>query len=70
MKRRLTAAEEFEIMKLVLDKFLWLGVGILGFAVFSIFSGMIADAVYYLIMGVVLLVIFLFIIVKEYEYAK
>ena len=35
MKKRLTQSEEFEIMKLVLDKFLWLGFGIMAIGFFN-----------------------------------
>ncbi len=45
MKKRLTQAEEFEIMKLVLDKFLWLGIAIMGMGVYIMVAGKMADAV-------------------------
>ena len=71
MKKRMTEQQEFEIMKLVLDKFLWLGFIVMGFGV----SKMIAEAaisagIYYLIIGIAVLLIFLVIIVKEYEVIK
>ncbi|MFH1510957.1 MAG: hypothetical protein ABIF10_04640 [Candidatus Woesearchaeota archaeon] len=70
MKKRLTQSEEFEILKLVLDKFLWLGVGIMGFGIWRIFTQSIKDGIYYIIAGATVLVLFLIILVKEYETSK
>ena len=70
-KRTLTAAEEFEIMKLVLDKFLWLGFGIMAFGLYNILS--LADAtngLYYILSGAVVLLVFMVLIVKEYEFIR
>ena len=76
MKKRLTQSEEFEIMKLVLDKFLWLGVGILGYGLYVLVTGATAEVgsfpkgITAMIIGVVLLIVFMVIIVKEYEVAR
>lgn len=71
MKKRLTISQEFEIMKLVLDKFLWLGFGIMAFGVFKMIeTADIANGIYYLTTGVAVLLLFLVIIVKEYEIIK
>ena len=70
MKKRLTQSEEFEIMKLVLDKFLWLGVGIMAFGLWNIFSGTIKTGIYYIIIGAVVLILFMLLIIKEYETTK
>lgn len=73
MKKRLTQSEEFEIMKLVLDKFLWLGVGIMAYGLYVLVSGVTAEAgifskgIITMIIGIVLLILFMIIIVKEYE---
>jgi hypothetical protein len=67
MKKRLTQSEEFEIMKMVLDKFLWLGVAIMGFGVWDIFNESISKGIYYIIIGAAVLVLFMILIVKEYE---
>lgn len=67
-KKRLTQDQEFQIMKLVLDKFLWLGFVVLGY---SVYRGVMLDdwgpAVAWGISGVVILVIFMVLIVREYE---
>lgn len=71
MKRRMTQPQEFEIMKLVLDKFLWVGFGIMAFGLYTMLGGNnVADGLYYMIAGAVVLFIFLIIIVKEYEVFK
>lgn len=70
MKKRMTEQQEFEIMKLVLDKFLWLGFGVMLFGVYKMITSAIADGLYYVIIGVVLLILFMVIIVKEYEIIK
>jgi hypothetical protein len=70
MKKKLTQPEEFEIMKMVLDKFLWLGTGIMGYGIWSIFNSTIREGVYYIIIGAVVLILFMLIIIKEYETTK
>ena len=67
MKKRMTEQQEFEIMKLVLDKFLWLGFGIMGFGIYKMIAETIGAGLYYIIIGAALLVIFMVIIIKEYE---
>lgn len=68
IKKRLTQDQEFQIMKLVLDKFLWLGFIVLGYAVYL---GSIRDdwgpAIAWGISGVVILVLFMMLIIREYE---
>ena len=66
-KRRLTHGEEFEILKLVLDKFLWLGFGIMAFGLFNIFRGDFAGGITWIVIGAIVLILFMVIIVKEYE---
>ncbi|MFH1174269.1 MAG: hypothetical protein V1725_03995 [archaeon] len=72
MKKHLTKQEEFEIMKLVLDKFLWIGVFILGLGFYKLVAGTDSIAYGFLIMlaGVVVLLIFSIVIIKEYEFIK
>jgi len=67
MKKRLTTQEEFEIMKLVLDKFLWLGFGIMAFGLYKIFTDTLQAGFTWIIIGAIVLVLFLVLIVKEYE---
>ncbi|MEA2036901.1 MAG: hypothetical protein U9O94_05295 [Nanoarchaeota archaeon] len=70
MKKRLTPSEEFEILKLILDKFLWLGVAIMGFGLYRIFSGTSMSGFSLIVIGAIILVIFLILLVKEYEIVK
>lgn len=70
MKKRLTPTEEFEIMKLVLDKFLWLGILIMAFGLYKIFMGTSLSGLSLIIVGAIILIIFLILIVKEYEVVK
>ena len=70
MAKRLKENEEFQIMLLVLDKFLWLGFGVMAFGLFKMISSTIADGIYFVITGAVLLLLFMILIVKEYEIVK
>jgi len=68
MKKRLTEQQEFEIMKIILDKFLWLGMGIMAYGVYRmITTSLITEGLPFLIMGIVILVAFLVLIIREYE---
>ncbi|MFH1211453.1 MAG: hypothetical protein V1659_00825 [Candidatus Woesearchaeota archaeon] len=71
-KKHLTKQEEFDIMKLVLDKFLWLGVIIMAFGFYRLLS--FNTGFWYnfgiLFAGVVVMVLFMIIIIKEYEFIK
>ena len=70
-KKRLSPTQEFEIMKLVLDKFLWLGFVVMGWGMYlSLTSESVLAGVWHMIAGAVLLLLFLIIIVKEYEIVK
>ena len=67
MKKRLTQNEEFEIMKLVLDKFLWVGTLVMLYGLFTMIMGNMSDGLLFMIAGIVVLVLFMVLIVKEYE---
>ena len=67
MKRRLSEAQEFEIMKLVLDKFLWLGFGIMAYGLWQTFNSTIQIGLAWIISGAIILLLFTWIIVKQYE---
>jgi len=70
-KKQLTEAQEFEIMKLVLDKFLWLGFAIMAIGFFvAVSGGSLFNAIAYLVAGALVLVLFMVLIVKEYEIIK
>jgi hypothetical protein len=68
VKKRLTQAEEFEIMKLVLDKFLWIGVAVMGLGLWQILNlNNMPTGLTLIITGAIILVAFLIIIVREFE---
>ena len=67
-KKRMTDAQEFEVMKLVLDKFLWLGFLVMGWGMYtSINDSAVQPGIWYMLAGAILLLLFVVIIVKEYE---
>ncbi|MBN2567362.1 hypothetical protein JXB02_04745 [Candidatus Woesearchaeota archaeon] len=73
MKKRLTQAEEFEIMKLVLDKFLWLGLAIMAFGMWVMVNGTTTEVLRglsFMVAGAIVLILFMMLIVKEYEIIK
>ena len=67
MKRRLSEQQEFDIMKLVLDKFLWLGFGIMAFGLYHVFNTSLQIGMMWIVSGAILLLVFTWMIVKEYE---
>ena len=67
MKRRLSEQQEFEIMKMVLDKFLWLGFGIMAYGLYQMFNATLEVGLTWILTGAVILLLFTWIIVKEYE---
>jgi hypothetical protein len=72
MKRHLTRQEEFDILKLVLDKFLLLGVFLLALGLYNIVESSTSLLLGLAVMlgGVVLLIILTVILVREYEFIK
>ena len=67
-KKRMTKDQEFQIMKLVLDKFLWLGFIVMGWGMYtSIGDSSVVPGLWYMVAGAVLLILFVILIVKEYE---
>jgi hypothetical protein len=57
-------------MKLVLDKFLWLGFIVMGWGMYKSLTETITSGVWYMLAGGILLILFLIVIVKEYEVVK
>ncbi|HLF54289.1 MAG TPA: hypothetical protein VI612_01035 [Candidatus Nanoarchaeia archaeon] len=67
VKRRLSEHEEFEIMKLVLDKFLWIGTALLGWGLFRSLAVDFTDGFWYILTGALVMLVFSWIVVKEFE---
>lgn len=72
LKQHLSKDQEFEIMKLVLDKFLWLGILIMGFGFYKVIS--IVENFWYgfsiLVAGAIVMLLFMWILIKEYHFIK
>jgi|GEM_PF-332227 len=66
-KRRLASHEEFEIMKLVLDKFLWVGTGLLAIGLYIIISKGLQEGFWFILSGAAVMLVFSWIIIKEFE---
>lgn len=64
----MTREQEFDIMKLVLDKFLWLGFAIMAFGFYKWIEESLTSGFYYVAFGVAVLIIFVVILVREYEF--
>jgi hypothetical protein len=70
MKKQLTHHEEFEILKIIIDKILLVGVLILGVGFYKLTTDPISimwQGVAFLIGGTVILALLVFLMVKEYE---
>lgn len=67
VKRRLSPGEEFEIMKLVLDKFLWLGTALMGWGLYKSIVTTFAEGVWFILAGALVMAAFSWIIVREFE---
>lgn len=71
-KRHLTHTQEFEIMKIVLDKFLLFGVFIMAIGVYLMVGTASSIAASFSVLGVgmIILMIFAIILVREYNFLK
>jgi hypothetical protein len=70
IKKRLTIDQEFQIMKLVLDKFLWLGTIMMAFGLYRIYNADVTQGIIWIVTGAIVLIIFMILIVKEFEIIK
>ncbi len=67
MKKTLSWEEEFEISKLVLDKFLWIGFGIMVFGLYHVLLGSSVLGFYSMAVGAGILILFLVTVLRIYE---
>ena len=67
VKRRLTHEEEFSIMKLVLDKFLWLGTAFVGIGLYTSIVNTFREGLWFIIAGAIIMLVFAWIIISEFE---
>ena len=71
IKKRLTQAEEFEILKIVLDKFLWIGTFIIGYGFYLLMTGKInIESLGFLGSRIIVFILFISLLYKEYEVLK
>jgi hypothetical protein len=72
MKKHLTRQEEFDILKLVIDKFLLLSVFLLALGLYNIIQASTSFIWGLVVMlgGVVLLILLTVILVREYEFIR
>ncbi len=70
LKRRLSEKEEFEIMKLVLDKFLWIGAAIMGWGLYKSLVGTFADGIWFMLGGAIMFILFAWFVIKEFEFIR
>lgn len=66
-KRVLTEREEFEIMKMVLDKFLWIGTVLLGLGLYDIVVRQVITGAWLIVAGATVMLAFSWLIIKEFE---
>ena len=66
-KRRLTGAEEFEIMKLVLDKFLWIGAALMGWGLYTSLVTTFQEGIWFIVAGGLIMLVFAWIVIREFE---
>jgi hypothetical protein len=69
-KRRLTHTEEFEVMKLVMDKFLWLGTAFIGWGLYQSIVDTFRNGLWFIVSGAVIMLLFAWIIIKEFEHMR
>ena len=67
IKRRLSDDEEFQIMKLVLDKFLWIATILMLFGLYVSFTQDFQEGFWFILAGAVIMLAFAWIIIKEFE---
>lgn len=72
IKRRMTPNQEFEIMRMVLDKFLWLGFIIMAFGLYLMIRApeLMYKGFTMIVAGGIVLILFTILIVKEFEIIK
>ncbi len=70
LKRRLSEKEEFKIMTMVLDKFLWIGTAIMAWGLYRAIAGTFQDGLWFIVGGAVIFILFAWFIIKEFEFIR
>jgi hypothetical protein len=67
-KKKLTRQEEFEILKLVLDKFLWVGFAIMLYGLYRIMNeATLGMGLWIMAGGALILLLMMVVLLREYE---
>ncbi len=66
-KRVLTHGEEFDVMKLVFDKFLWLATLLLFVGIFFSITRGVESGFWFILAGALIMFIFAWILIKQFE---
>lgn len=72
-KRLLSHDQEFEIMKLVFDKFLWVGLGVMVYGIWKLVAGgvdSLLQGIGFVVVGAIVLMLFMALLVKEFEFIE
>jgi len=70
-KRTFTPDQEFQMMKMVLDKFLWVGTVIIVYGAYLMaVKADITDSLLMIAAGIVVFIIFIALLVRDYEWSK
>jgi len=70
-KRKFTPEQEFQMMKMVLDKFLWIGVVVIVYGAYLMaVKSDILNSLLMMVAGIVMFIIFMVVLVRDYEWSK
>ena len=70
MKKRLTQDQEFSVMKMVMDKLLWIATIIAGFGFYKLYLGAFAEGLWIVLAGAVVFILFMVMIMREYQFLR
>lgn len=70
-KKKLSRTEEFEVMKLVLDKFLWAGLLVMLYGLWRVIDQYdLQSGLWIMVGGGILFILFMAILIREYEFDR
>lgn len=71
IKTKFTPQQEFEMMKMVLDKLLWIGVAIILYGTYLMaVKADVIDSLLMIAAGIIVFIIFIVLLVRDYEWSK
>ena len=70
-KKKLTPDQEFQMMKMVLDKFLWLGLVVIVYGAYLMaVKADVLNSLLMMVVGIIVFIIFVALLVRDYEWTK